>query len=181
MLKNIFLALFLTVFAWTGSAHADDKFKNLSIAVVDVQSLLRDSKAAKDIETQATSIRKNFQAEIAKEQAALRESEKAVLAERGKLKEEEFRKKAENFQKSVNDTEKRVSERRAKLDKALAEALNKLRGKIVEVTATVGEANDIDLVVSRAEVVIVNKGLDITPQVMEKLNEALPSVKVDLP
>jgi len=177
------LCVALALFAVTvpATASADEKFKNLSVAIVDVQALLRESKAAKDIEGQAAELRKGFQADLTKEQSALRDAEKSLLQERGKMKPEEFQKKAEEFQKRVGDTERRVSERREKLDRALAEALNKLRGQIVEVVSKIGASKDIDMVVSRSEVVIVNKGLDITPEVMDELNKQMPSVKVSAP
>lgn len=160
------------------AARAAEEHKNLSIAVVDIQALLRDSKAAQSIESQLATIRKNFQAEVEAEEKKLRDQEKAILAEKDKLKEEELKAKAQAFQKDVQASQKKVQDKKAKLDKALATAIGKLRTEIVKDVAEIGEKNNLDMVLARTDVVIVSKELDITSQVLERINKELPSVSV---
>lgn len=151
---------------------------NLKIAVVDIQALLKDSKAAQDIETQLTTIRKNFQAEVEKEEKTLRDSEKKIMDQRGKISEDELKTKAAEFQKQVAASQKKVQDRKNKLDKALATAIGKLRSQIVKIVAEIGDKSGLDLVLARTDVVIVAKSLDVTAQVLERINAELPTVKV---
>jgi len=152
----------------------------LRLAVVDIQALLKTSKAAQSIETQLVSIRKNFQAEVEKEEKTLRASEKAIMDQKGKISEDEFKTKAQAFQKQVGDGQKKIQERKAKLDKAIATAIGKLRGEIVKIVAEIGDKNNLDLVLARTDVVIVSKTLDITQQVLTRIDADLPSVKVSV-
>ena len=62
--KTLALVLFAALMAVTPARAEDAAAKPLKIAVVDIQALLKDSKAAKDIESQLSGIRKNFQAEV---------------------------------------------------------------------------------------------------------------------
>lgn len=159
-------------------ARAADEHKNLAIAVVDIQALLRDSKAAQSIESQLATIRKNFQTEVETEEKKLRDQEKAIMDQKASLKEEELKTKVQAFQKEVQASQKKVQDKKAKLDKALATAIGKLRTAIVKDVAEIGEKNNLDMVLARTDVVIVSKDLDITAQVLERINKDLPSVSV---
>jgi len=170
------LVALMLVAAPVASQAADGK--PLNIAVVDIQSLLKNSKAAQSIETQISAMRKTFQGEVDAEEKTLREKEKSILAEKSKLKEDELKAKAEDFQKQVAAGQKKVQDRKAALDKSIQTALGTLRAQIVKIVADIGSKQNLDLVLARTDVVIVDKGLDITDQVLKTLDEQLPNVKV---
>ena len=157
------------------AANAADPVK---IAVVDIQSLLKNSKAAQSIESQIATMRKTFQGEVEKEEKDLRAKENAIVAQKDKLKEDELKAKAQEFQKQVAAGQKKVQDRKATLDKSIADALGTLRAEIVKIVAKIGEDKDLDLVLARTDVVIVNKDMDITADVLKQLDANLPSVKV---
>lgn len=181
MKKILSLALLavLSFGAFSAPARAEDG-KVVNIAVVDIQELLKSSKGAQSIETQLQAIRKNFQSEVEKEEKKLRDAEKAILAEKGKISEEEFAKKAGDFQKDVAAGQKKIQERKGKLDKALATAVGKLRAEVVKIVSEIGEKQKLDLVLARTDVVIVSKDMDITKQVLDRLDTDLPSIKVSV-
>ncbi len=162
------------------AAPAPAAAKSLNIAVVDIQALLKSSKAAQSIETQLATIRKNFQAEVDKEEKTLKDSEKSILEQKGKLSEADFKTKVTDFQKQVAAGQKKVQDRKATLDKAVAAAIGQLRNEILKVVAEIGEKKNLDMVLARTDVVIVSKTLDITQDVLTRIDTELPSVKVDV-
>lgn len=171
------LALSMATFVPATVVRADEA-KVLRIAVVDIQALLKESKAATSIEKQISKMRTSFQAEVEKAEKDLRTKEQAILAERDKLTEDQLKTKVEAFQKDVGDSQKKVQDRKAALDKSVSEALNKIRGEIVKVVADIGEKQNLDLVLARTDVVIVDKSLDITAEVLKRIDATLPDVKV---
>jgi Skp family chaperone for outer membrane proteins len=175
-MKTFVLTLFL-VLALASPARAEDA-KAVKLAVVDIQALLRDSKAAQSIEAQLATIRKNFQTEVEGEEKTLRATEKAIMDKKASMKEDEFKAKAQEFQKQVQASQKKVQDKKNKLDKALATAIGKLRTQIVKVVAEIGDKNGLDMVLARTDVVIVSKELDITAQVLDRINKDMPSVTV---
>lgn len=174
------IALFALTVAIAPVRAEEAAKSNASIAVVDIQSLLKNSKAAQGIESQVATLRKSFQAEIEKEEKALRAAEKEIIDQKSKLKEDEFKAKAQEFQKKVGASQKKIQERKGKLDKALGTAVGKLRGEIVKIVAEIGEKQNLDLVLARTDVVIVSKEMDITAQVLERINADLPSVSLSV-
>ena len=156
---------------------------SIKLAVVDIQQLLRGSKAAQGIETQLGTIRKDFQAEVEGDEKSLRAKEKEVKdliaeAQKDKSKEGDVKVKVADFQKQVADAQKKIQEKKNKLDKAVATAIGKLRAQIVKVVAEIADKKSLDLVLARTDVVIVSKTLDITAEVLERINKDLPSVTV---
>lgn len=172
------LALSMAAFVPVSTARAADEAKTLRIAVVDIQALLKDSKAAVSIEKQVSGMRTSFQAEVEKAEKDLRTKEQSILAEREKLSEADLKTKVEGFQKDVAAGQKKIQDRKAALDKSVSDALNKLRGEIVKVVADIGEKQNLDLVLARTDVVIVDKSLDITADVLKRIDTTLPDVKV---
>lgn len=159
-------------------AQAEDAAKPIKIAVVDIQQLMGASDAAKSIQSQGKDLRAKYQKQIAKLEENLKKSE-AKIIEAGKAKDEEkFIESRKVFQKELGESQKQLAELNQKLDKAIGDALNKLRDEIVSIVGAMATDNSYDLVISRADVVIVAKHIDITAEVMKKLNKKVSTVKV---
>jgi len=56
--------------------------------------------------------------------------------------------------------------------------LEELRDEIIEIVDDMTEDNNYDLVITRADVITVSKNIDITNDVMKRLNKELSSIKV---
>lgn len=148
----------------------------LSVAVVDVQQLLKDSDAAKSLEGEVKKLRESFGAELQAEEKRLREGEKKLIEARKTLKEEEFKPKRVAFEKDVRDSQQKMRDKREQLEKQIAQSVNTLREQILKIVADMSTSNQYDLVLSRADIVLVSKQIDVTAKVMEKLNDALPKL-----
>ena len=175
MLKFICFALLFTL---PLHVHAKESVKTISIAVIDVQQLMNDSKAAKSIQYQGTSLRKKYQGQIEKLEGKLKRSEEKVI-EAGKEKnQEKFLESRKNFQEDLVESQKKYREMNSHLDRAVASALNKLRDEIVEIVDDMADKRGYDLVLTRADVITVSKDIDITAEVMRRLNKETKYIKV---
>lgn len=148
------------------------------IAVVDVQQLLIDSKAAVSIKEAANNLREDYQKEIQKIEKELKDEEAEIIKSREGMSQEEFMTKRQEFQKDLLEGQQKVADMNKKLDKAVADSLNEVRDEIIQIVADMSSKEKFDLVISRQDVVIVSKDMDITAQVMDALNKKLPKVKV---
>lgn len=150
----------------------------LTLAVVDVQALLSESRAAKSLQTQLKAQRDKFQDEFSKYEKDLRDTEQSLAKERSTLKPEAFNKKREAFEEKLMETRKLAQSRKRALDEGFSAAVGSLRDAMVKIVAGVAEEKHFDLVISRQNVVIVDKSLDITANVLEKLDKEMPDVKL---
>lgn len=154
--------------------------QNMNIAVVDVEMVLNESKAGKSIQKQLTDRREAFQQEFAEKENKLVESEKELIEEKKNISPEEFEKKRLEFEQQLQETRNLFQKRRSSLDKGLGSALAELRQNVVQVTAEVADKNEFQVVLTRDSVVIVQKEMNITAQVLESLDKKIQTIKLDV-
>ncbi len=148
----------------------------LTIAVVDVDYVMSQSSAAKSIKKQVEKKHKTFMDKVKEEEQKLIADQKKIEAERKDISREELIKKAQEFEKKRFEARKSIQEKKSKLDNAYNEAMNKLTKVIYEVCQTIADEKNIDLVITRQNIIVGNMSLDITKEVAEKMNEKLPKV-----
>jgi Skp family chaperone for outer membrane proteins len=147
-----------------------------SIAIVDVQMLLSESTAAKNIQKQLQEKRDALQKEFGQYEEKLRADEKALSDEKGKLDEAAFKLKREAFEKKLLETQGLVQKKKRDLEQAVLDSTAVLRDALLKIVATISEEKKYDVVLTRQNVVLADKTLDITAQVLEKLNATLTAV-----
>lgn len=151
-----------------------------SIAVVDLQYLVSNSKAGSSIRNQLDKQRDTYRVQIEKQESDLRKAEKELVDQQPKLSKEEFEKKRKAFQDKVVAAQRTVQERRMAFDKAYATAMEKLREHIVKIVADMAGKKNISLVLNRQEVVLVDAKMDVTEEVLKALNAKVTSIPVSV-
>ncbi len=151
------------------------------IAVIDVQAVLRNSKAAVSIQTQIDARRDAYQSEVTEEERALREAEQDLAQRRAALDQSAYEQAARSFQDRVAEVQRTVQARKRELDEAFARAMNEVRQKMVSTVAQVADERGYQVVLFKNQIVIAAKSLDISEEVQARLDFTLPKVDVDLP
>lgn len=151
-----------------------------AIAVVDVKWLSSESEAAKHIRDQVKEHREALQVEFADHEKALRSAEQTLIEEKQTLSSEEFSKKKKAFEEQFLDTRKLVQTKRTALDKAYTKALAVLRKEILEIVASIADEKNYQAVLARSSVVIAQKDIDITEEVMKRLNNKIKKIKLEI-
>jgi Skp family chaperone for outer membrane proteins len=147
-------------------------------AIIDYNKVMRESKAAKGIRDQIEARRKSYQDQIAKEEQKLDGVQKELAKQRGVLSTEAFGKKRDDFQKQVLGVQRMVQERRRQLDQTQSAAYNQLRVATSDIIEELIDARGLTVVLDSRSVVAVNPEMDLTPELVRRLDEKLPNVKV---
>lgn len=155
--------------------------KSAVIAVIDVQQIMAESSAAVSIQKQLDSQREVYQKEISSLEDKLRSGEQELGRQRTVLSQDAFEQKRKDFEKHVGDFQRNVQNRRRQLDQALVESTNTVRTNLIQIVADVAKEEGATVVLNKNAVVIVEKSLDLTAVVMERLNKKLPQVAVTIP
>lgn len=152
-----------------------------SIAVVDVQGVLRDSDAAKEVQAKINERRQAYQRQVTEEEKALRTSEQELQQQRAILAPDVYQQELRAFRDRVTEVQKSVQERRRALDQAFTTAMNQVRNVLVSVIAEIADERGAKVVLFKDHIVIAEKSLDISDEALRRVNERLPSVPVELP
>lgn len=181
--KLVILFAVLGIFSAPASVNAQEEGQEtpFKVAVLDIQALLSQSKAAKSIQKQVEDKREDFQKEISKEEKKLKESEEKLIKLGQAQEEEKFKEQKKEFEEDFVETRELVQSRRTALEKAYNEAMVELRNEIVAIVSDFANENNYGLVLSKTSVVIGDKSLDITEDVMKRLDKDVSKIKVNVP
>jgi Skp family chaperone for outer membrane proteins len=165
---------------WHQQGAAAQKLPATVAAVIDYQRILRDAAAARSIRDQIEGRRKVYQEEISKEEQRLHEIDKEFAKQRSVLSPEAFADKRREFEQDVAEVQRKVQERRRELDRMFAAALNEVKAALIEIVTSIAEERGFNLVLPSSELLFFSRSLDLTEEVLAKLDARLPEVRLSV-
>jgi Skp family chaperone for outer membrane proteins len=148
--------------------------------VVDMQQVLQESKAVVSVKAQIDKRRAAIQDEVSKLETELRSSEKSLQDARPTLSQDEFETRRKSFEQRVSQVQAIVQDRRQSLEKAYSDAMNEIRKQLLEIIAKTAEKDSIALVLSKQQVIMVDRKYEKTADILAELDAQLPDYKVQL-
>ena len=183
MKKLIILLAFFSflILGPTTSCLAQGTGSVAKIAVIDINLIIRDALAFNAIREQISKYRKIFQAEIQKEEEALRNANQELARQRTLLSTEAFAEKRRSFEKRVAQVQRLVQQRKQNLDRSQGAAMEEIQKSLNKIISEVAVELDISLIMRKDQTILANKLLRITKVVLDRLNVAMPTIKVAVP
>jgi len=151
----------------------------LTIMVVDVQALLQNSKSAKMVRQQIEQKRAEYAKEISHQEETLRQERDALQRQQSSLSADALNQKGREFQQKVNDLDRNVQGKRQSLERSNAEALEKIQEVMLKIITDIAKDRKANLVFQRSELVLFDQNFDVTDEVLQKLDEQLPTLTVN--
>ena len=151
----------------------------LTVMVVDVQALLQNSKAAKMVRGQIEQKRNEYTKEISHQEETLRAERDALQRQQASMSADALNQKGREFQQKVNDLERNVQGKRQALEKSNGDALSKIQEQMLKIIADIAKDRKANLVFQRADLVLFDQSFDVTDEVLQKLDELMPTLTVD--
>ena len=148
------------------------------VGVVDIQKILRDASATRAIRPQLDKLKNSYQAQFKKEEDELRAADQDLERQRAILSPEAFNEKRVEFQKRANELQRKVQDARQLLDDSLGKAMGVVQDQLRAVLIQVRDEHKLQLILFRTAVIAMEPRFDITDEVLKRLNQKLPSVKV---
>lgn len=158
--------------AFAASSYADN------IAYVNTQEIMHESVAAKSMKEQLDAKQKLFQSEVSKKEDALRKEEQDLSKQRSVLAPEAFEKKAKDFKSRANAAQKEAQAKGYELEAATSSSLNEIQKVVFDIVSKIAKDKGYSAVLPNTALLYADSKLDITKEVLEKLNSALPKVTV---
>jgi outer membrane protein len=153
---------------------------NPVIVVVDVQRILDESLAAKSVQKQLEGQRSKFQTQIEKEENGLRQAEQELTKARDQLTPDVYTDREQQLRQRFLTVERHVQARRKVLDQAFGDSMKAVRNNLQAIVDTVAHERGANLVLIKQQILWTDKALDMTDEVLGRLNAKLPSVTVQM-
>lgn len=180
-ISNVVALFGFLFFASIPVTHAQSADGGINVAVIDINFIAREGQAFKGIREQIAKYRQVFQGEIQKEEEALRSANQEIARQRALLSQEAFAEKRKEFEVRVAGVQRLVQQRKLNLDRAQAEAMGKIQKVLNEIVTNMAKEFNISLILRQEQTVLVAPIMQITKQVLDRLDAQLPSVTVSEP
>ena len=150
------------------------------IALVDIDGVLRAADANNRVRELLDGQRAKFQEEFRAIEVELQQSERDLLAKRELMAKDEYDKLVNEFQARVSSVQKEIQYKRQSIDNAYQKALSDIRGLAIEVITKIASEREIDLILKRNASVIFLPHLNISDEVLTRLNERTKNARIEV-
>jgi Skp family chaperone for outer membrane proteins len=173
-----FALLILTLVA--SNVLANENYPNTSIAIVDLNLILSDSKAAKDATKQFETIQKNTEEEIIASDKIMLEERNKLIEQQSVIAPEAFELKAKDYEKKLQNYQSDKQNKLRNLEGVLQKARNEILENVKPILEELSKELGVTVILEKNSVLLSATNMDITENVIKKLNKELPKIKVSL-
>ena len=186
-LTFLFCLIALVALGQPCSAQTDDGEKDGTpmmavkrVALVDLDGVLRNADANNRIRELLDGQRAKFQEEFRAVEVDLQQSERDLLSRRDLMAKDEYDKLVTAFQVRVAELQKDIQYKRQSIDNAYQKALSRIRSLAIEEVTKIAGEKKIDLILKRNSSVIFLPHLNISDEVLNRLNERTKDARIEV-
>lgn len=150
------------------------------VIVIDRNMLLRMSSAGKDMFAQAQNLTKAADAEFKAQADQLQKDGQALQQQLAILAPDVRAQKQKDFLSRQQALQEKINDRQQQIQNGFAKAGQQLDTALFPILQQIMRERGANLMLERGAVIVATNDFDITPIAVERLNKALPHVKVEL-
>lgn len=170
MKKVLVATLFSVMFSVSANAS--------NIGIIDVEKIIKESKAMRDIQAKIAKQQEVYQKEVSKKQEGLEAEQKKIEGKKNVLEKDAFEKEVTAFEKKVDDLKTFVDRKQNSLKKASLDGMSKVNDEVKDIISDVAKEKSLDVIIPASQVLFFKDELDVTEEVLENLNKKITKVKV---
>jgi outer membrane protein len=177
--RGLAVALFIAVAGIAvPSAAPAEQSKAPTVGIIDVQMVFRESSAMKGLGQKIEAQRAKYQEELRAEEQTLRAAEQELVKQRSILSADAFAKKRSEFEQKVASLRRGAQERKRTLEQFFNKGMSMVRGALNNIAKEIAEERGLDMILTKATVVVVKSDFDLTGEALKRLNKRLPEASV---
>ncbi|MBO20795.1 MAG: hypothetical protein CMM26_00240 [Rhodospirillaceae bacterium] len=151
-----------------------------SIAIIDVDKIMRGSMAVKSARTQIDEIAGNLQEQIATEEETLRSEEQQLQQQRALLTPDVYTDRRQRLQARAATLQQRARSLRQTLDRGMAQTMQRIQLVLFDEVGKLAEEIGVNLVLPRSQIVVAFDSFDISDKALKRLNERLSEIEISM-
>ena len=165
---------FLCFFLFSLNSYSLDQ-----VVIVDIDYLLNNSKAGKNIQEQLKKINDARIKEIKSKDKLFKDKEEKLIAQKKILSEQEFAKKVNDLKKEVINSNSLRKKEMEQSNKKRNDALSKLLKEINKLLIEYSEKTKISMMLDKKNVIISKNENDITKEILNLLDKKITKIKIN--
>jgi outer membrane protein len=150
------------------------------IGLADLNGVLRAADANVKVRELLDVQRQKFQSEFSKVETELQQTERDLMSKRELLSTEEYDKQIKSFQARVTRLQQDIQKQRQSIDNAYQKAQSNIRAEAISVITEIASEMQLDLVLQRDSSLIFLPHLNISEEVLKRLNERTKNARIEI-
>jgi len=159
-------------------AQATANSAPLVVGTIDLQAILKRSKAGQSLEQALLTKSKAINADIGKTEKDLRAARQQLEQQRSSMPPADFQAKLGQLEKQFDVLRKTASAKRKELELARNKGLEQISKSLDGVIRDIAQKRGLTLVINKSLVVLAAENWDITTEVQKGLDAKLPKVSI---
>ena len=148
------------------------------IGVLGVPEIMRAATASQQVEKVIGERRAKLNEDAQKEQAAWRDLQQQLAAQRATMTPDQVRAKERELQERITNSQQSFRDRNRIIQETAQYSLSQIERTLIGVIRQVAESRGMNLVLHRAQVALNINEFDITDQVTQQMNKMMPSINI---
>ena len=161
-----------------GAAVAADLAPTLKIAVLDVERVRRNAAAVQGIRNQLATYLELYRADTQREEQEIRTAQEELARKRVGLSAEGYSDERKKLEEKLADAQGRVQRRRQALERVNAEAMEQVKQSLETIVGEIAGERQLTLILRKDQAVFAAPAIEITDDVLRRLDQRLPSVPI---
>jgi outer membrane protein len=176
----LFASFLLVVAFFAVSARAQQALPTPTVVVVDMTQIMRESKAAKDIQAQVQKEMDAYSKQVSQKENELKSLRDDLERQRTVLAPEVFNARSQDYQEQYAALDRDVQMKRQEMQQSYSDAMTKVEDAALQIIAGVAKERKANMVVAKAALLYMDDGLDVTAEVTRRLDQKVPTMAVNL-
>ena len=150
------------------------------IGLADLNGILRAADANVKVRELLDTQRQKFQDEFSLVETELQQTERDLMSKRELLSTEEYEKQIKAFQARVTQLQQDIQKKRQAIDNAYQKAQSDIRAEALSIITEIARDMNLDLVLNRDASLIFLPHLNISDEVLTRLNERTKNARIEI-
>lgn len=151
------------------------------MVILDGRLVMTQSLAAQGLRQQAERQNTTLRADVQRQETEFKTAQTELQRQRATITAEQFDQRVRDLQKRMSDAQTKLQNRTRNLDRAFAEAEGKIYQAMLQASVEVAQEKNYMLILDKAQVVVVQSQLEITGEILKRVDQRLASVPLQIP
>ena len=154
------------------------EYPNTSIGVIDINRILSDADAAVNATKQIEKIAIDIENEIKLSDEQIIKEQNSLIESQSIMAPEAFESKRNEYENKVQEYNNERQSKLMKIDELIAVSRNEILNAIKPILEEISNEKGITIVLEKTSIMLNAEKMDITNEVLKKLNKSLPTINL---
>jgi outer membrane protein len=159
----------------------EEKQVPLNVAILDVQSVFQNAAAVKSIQVTMRTYIEAYRAGTQREEEEIRAAQQELARKRESLSEEQYEAERRKLEQRLLEAQARVQERKRGLDETQQQGMHAVQMALNSIVTEIANEQNLTLILRKEQTVLNATALEITDEVLNRLNARLPTIDIASP